>query len=189
MNREVTALNKQGEVALCGTVENVVFRNNDNGFTVLEINNNGELLSAVGVLSDTSAGEEVVLHGRWTSHDVFGRQFKIESCERKLPDTAAKLFRYLAAGSVKGVGPKLAAKITERFGEDTFDVLENENQLIHNLLDIESGTRQVLKSHHPCQHDGLSLRNYLWVNKAKTLLFQRYKQEAVQKHHESHQAP
>ncbi len=126
MNREVTALNKHGEVALCGTVENVVFRNNDNGFTVLEINNNGELLSAVGVLSDTSAGEEVVLHGRWTSHDVFGRQFKIESCERKLPDTAAKLFRYLAAGSVKGVGPKLAAKITERFGEDTFDVLEND---------------------------------------------------------------
>lgn len=125
-NSEVTALNNDNDAILRGTVENVVFRNNDNGFTVLEINSGGEMLSAVGVLADIAAGEEVVLHGRWTSHDVFGRQFKISSCERTLPDTAAKLYRYLAAGSVKGVGPKLAAKIIERFGEDTFDVLEND---------------------------------------------------------------
>lgn len=125
-NSEVTALNNDNDAILRGAVENVVFRNNDNGFTVLEINSGGEMLSAVGVLADIAAGEEVVLHGRWTSHDVFGRQFKISSCERTLPDTAAKLYRYLAAGSVKGVGPKLAAKIIERFGEDTFDVLEND---------------------------------------------------------------
>ncbi len=111
---------------LSGTVENVVFRNRDNGFTVLEVNSGGELLSAVGVLADIAAGEDVVLHGKWTSHDVFGRQFKIESCEHSLPDTSAKLFRYLAAGSIKGVGSKLAAKIIARFGDDSFDVLEND---------------------------------------------------------------
>lgn len=125
MNNKTQPPTETNETSLAGIVENVVFRNGSNGFTVLEINKNGELLSAVGVLSEISAGEEVILHGKWTSHEVFGRQFRIEACERTLPDTAAKLYRYLAAGSVKGVGPKLASKIVERFGDDTFDVLEN----------------------------------------------------------------
>lgn len=125
-NKGEKDLNGNGEAVLSGAVENVVFHNNDNGFTVLEINRGGELVSAVGVLSDVAAGEDVILHGKWTSHETFGRQFKFESCERTLPDTAAKLYRYLAAGSVKGVGPKLASKIIARFGEDTFDVLEND---------------------------------------------------------------
>lgn len=125
MNKDQT-YNENNDCSLSGIVENVVFRNAGNGFTVLEINKDGEIISAVGVLSDIAAGEDVILHGRWTSHNVFGRQFKIEACERTLPDTAAKLFRYLAAGSIKGIGPKLAAKIIDRFGEDTFDIFEND---------------------------------------------------------------
>ena len=109
-----------------GVVEGVVFHNSVSGFTVLEINCAGELVSAVGVVSEIAAGEEVKLQGKWVSHEVFGRQFKFDACRRSLPDTAAKLFRYLASGAVKGVGPKLAAKIIERFGEESFDVLEND---------------------------------------------------------------
>jgi exodeoxyribonuclease V alpha subunit len=109
-----------------GVVEEVVFHNSVSGFTVLEINCAGELVSAVGVVSEIAAGEEVKLQGKWVSHEVFGRQFKFDACRRSLPDTAAKLFRYLASGAVKGVGPKLAAKIIERFGEESFDVLEND---------------------------------------------------------------
>ena len=117
---------RNGEQTVRGTVENVVFTNPANHFTVIEVAvGGGELINAVGVLTDISAGEEVLLRGVWDSHTVFGRQFRISACERSLPDTAAKLFRYLASGAVKGIGPKLAVRIIERFGEDSFDVLEN----------------------------------------------------------------
>ena len=119
------------EQTLKGTVENVVFSNPANHFTVIELSvAGGELVTAVGVLADIAAGEEVTLRGAWDSHSVFGRQFRVASCERSLPDTAAKLFRYLASGTVKGVGPRLAARIIERFGENSLDVLENEPETL-----------------------------------------------------------
>ncbi len=116
----------QEEELLSGVVESVVYQNTVNCFTVLEINCGGNIIIAVGVLSDITAGEEVELRGKWDTHATFGRQFKISSCVRKLPDTAAKLFRYLASGTVKGIGPKTAAKIIKEFGEEAFDVLEHE---------------------------------------------------------------
>ena len=118
---------RENETILRGLVENVVFANPDNHFTVIEVTvAGGEIITAVGVLPEISPGEDVTLHGSWDSHNVFGRQFRISACERSMPDTAAKLFRYLASGSIKGIGPKTAAKIIERFGENSIDVLENE---------------------------------------------------------------
>ncbi len=114
------------EEVLCGIVESVVFQNTTNGFTVIEVNCKGTIITAVGSLSDITAGEELEMRGRWDTHATFGRQFRIGTCTRRLPDTAAKLFRYLASGAVKGVGPKLAAKIIKEFGENAFDVLERE---------------------------------------------------------------
>lgn len=113
-------------VKINGIVEKVVFQNSENSFTVIEINYKGELISAVGLLSDIAVGEEVTLCGTWEHHSVFGRQFKITSCERHLPDNAAKLYKYLASGTIKGIGPKIALKIIEKFGEDSIDVLEND---------------------------------------------------------------
>lgn len=117
--------NKQSE-KISGVVESIVFQNKTNGFTVLEINSHGDLFTAVGELSEITAGEEVVLEGTWGAHAVFGRQFKISACSRSLPDTSAKLFRYLASGAVKGIGPKTAAKIIKEFGDQSFDVLERQ---------------------------------------------------------------
>ena len=114
------------EEKITGIIENVVFHNSTNLFTVLEVNINGEIVTAVGTVSEPAPGEEMTLTGEWGSHDVFGRQFKIASYERSLPDTTAKLYRYLASGAVKGIGPKTALKIIERFGEDSFRVLEAE---------------------------------------------------------------
>lgn len=112
------------EERISGVVENVVFHNTTNLFTVLEINVSGEIVTAVGTFSETAPGEELVLFGTWGSHEVFGRQFKVSSYERSMPDTTAKLYRYLASGAVRGVGPKTALKIIERFGESSFEVLE-----------------------------------------------------------------
>lgn len=119
------------EETISGSVENVVFSNPENHFTVIEVNvAGGEIITAVGVIPEVSAGEDVTLHGVWDSHNVFGRQFKVSFCERSLPDTAAKLFRYLASGAIKGIGPKTAIKIIERFGENSFNVLENEPETL-----------------------------------------------------------
>lgn len=111
---------------LSGYVEDVVFQNPNNYFSVLEINVKGEIYTAVGEVADVAQGEEVILEGVWTSHPTFGKQFKFTSCKRNMPDTTAKLFRYLASGVVKGVGPKTAAKIIKEFRDESFDVLEHD---------------------------------------------------------------
>lgn len=111
---------------LHGVIENIVFNNSANGFTVLELNVEGEIVTAVGELADAAPGEELTLVGNWISHNIFGRQFKFTNCKRSLPDTVAKLYRYLASGAIKGIGPKTAMKIIERFGDDSFEVLESQ---------------------------------------------------------------
>lgn len=107
-----------------GYVEELVFRKPENGFTVLELSTDEEYITVVGVLPEINVGEELKLRGSWVLHQTFGKQFKAELCERKLPSTAADLYRYLASGAVKGIGPKTAQKIIERFGDDSFEMLE-----------------------------------------------------------------
>ncbi len=121
---------------ITGIVENVVFHNTTNLFSVLEINVSGEIITAVGVVSETFPGEEMVLYGTWDSHEVFGRQFRIDTYERTLPDTTAKLYRYLASGAVKGIGPKTALKIIERFGDKSFEVLESDPERLASIKGI-----------------------------------------------------
>lgn len=111
---------------LYGIAEETVFRKEDSGFTVLDISTeDGELITVVGVLPDIASGENVHFIGRWDTHQTFGRQFRAEACERTMPGTAAQMLKYLSSGAVKGIGPVIAAKIVEAFGEDAFDVIEN----------------------------------------------------------------
>lgn len=114
------------QLSLEGIVETVTFHNAENGFTVLQVNVGGESVTAVGTFFEIGAGEEVILHGKWGNHTLFGRQFQTESYETRLPDNAASLLRYLSAGMIKGVGPKTARRIIDRFGENAFEVLEND---------------------------------------------------------------
>ena len=121
---------------LQGTVEDIKFRNEQNGYTVLEVGCDDELITAVGTFSDISVGESVRLSGMWTFHSTFGRQFKVEAFEREMPATAEQLYNYLAAGAVKGIGPATAQKIIEKFGENAFDVLENEPKKLATIKGI-----------------------------------------------------
>lgn len=116
---------EQEFIEIQGTVEDVIFHNDESGFTVIELTTEDEYITAVGVLPEVAAGEELRLKGNWVNHQTFGRQFRAELCERKLPSTAADLYKYLASGAVTGIGAKTAQKIIERFGEDAFEVLEN----------------------------------------------------------------
>ncbi len=112
-------------VTISGTVEYITYQNIENGYTVLDFTSDGELFTATGNVSDLYNGERVTFIGKWTVHPTFGKQFKIEMCQREMPQTAADMLSYLSSGIVKGVKEKTAQKIVERFGEDSFYIIEN----------------------------------------------------------------
>ena len=119
---------------LCGITEEIVYRKEETGFTVMDLSTeDGELVTVVGVLPDISPGEELQLTGRWDNHNKFGRQCRAELCERSMPNTEAQVLKYLSSGSVKGIGPATAARIVEAFGENTFDVLANSPERLAGL--------------------------------------------------------
>lgn len=117
-------------IELSGAVENIVFRNESNYFTVLELNTSEELVTVVGELPEVCAGEELRLRGQWQTHQSFGPQFKAETCERYLPTSATAILHYLSSGAVKGIGPVTAARLVECFGDATLEILENEPERI-----------------------------------------------------------
>ena len=121
---------------ICGVVEHVSFRNEQNGFTVLELSAGGELITVVGVLPATEVGETLRVSGKWDFHKSFGRQFRAELCEREMPKTTADLLKYLSSGAVKGIGPSTALKLVEAFGENTFEVLENDADRLATIRGI-----------------------------------------------------
>ncbi len=107
-----------------GTVDSMVYANEDTGFTVFALDAGDELVTAVGEIPGIAVGEEVVLTGYYTSHPTYGHQFKVQIYERKLPATAAAIRKYLSSGVIKGIGPKTAVAIVDRFGEDTLKIIE-----------------------------------------------------------------
>lgn len=109
-----------------GTVERVVFRNEDNGWTVLDVAAGEELHKVVGVLPMASVGERLKLAGEWVEHPNFGTQFRAEYAERALPEEVDGILRYLSSGAVKGIGAATAAKIVEKFGTETLRIMERE---------------------------------------------------------------
>ena len=122
---------------LCGRIENVVYYNDGNDYAVLEIlDESGLLITAVGTVSIPFEGENVVLTGRWIYHKEFGKQFAIESCEKTLPKEEEGILQYLSSRVIKGVGPKTAKKIVDRFGRDTFEVIEKHPEWLADVPGI-----------------------------------------------------
>lgn len=121
---------------LCGVVEDVTYRREDTGFTVMDIFADDEYVTVVGVLPELSEGESVRLRGTWGYHATFGKQFKAQLCERSMPSSSADLLRYLSSGAVRGIGPATAKKIIERFGENSFDVIENQPERLADIKGI-----------------------------------------------------
>ena len=108
-----------------GAVETVLFRNESNGYAVLDLDAGGELITVVGSLGEVEEGEILILEGTYETHRKFGTQFHAEYCEHKLPDTVVNIERYLASGAIKGIGPALAKRIVNVFGASTLDIIEN----------------------------------------------------------------
>ncbi len=109
-----------------GTVESVVYRNEQNGYTILEVSTDKkELVTVVGTMPFVSEGENITVRGSYVVHSEYGRQLRADSFEKRIPEQPDAILKYLSSGVIKGIGPKTAEKIVEKYGADTFEVMSN----------------------------------------------------------------
>lgn len=111
---------------ITGTVEDITYFNEDNGYIVFEISTSDEAVTVVGNLGELAVGAEVACVGKWDFHQSYGRQFRAESATQTMPADAGGILRYLSSGIISGIREATATKIVEAFGANTFDVIENE---------------------------------------------------------------
>ena len=120
-----------------GSVSAVVFQNPENGYTVLRLKpEKGEPITAVGTVPAVTVGEHLRLAGSWNEHSSYGRQLEIRTVERLLPEGRIEILAYLSSHAVRGIGPKLAARIVERFGADSLTVIEQDHQRLAEVPGI-----------------------------------------------------
>lgn len=128
--------------SLKGTIEKVIYKSVENGFTVLTVQVNAtKSVTVTGYLPDLHAGESVVFAGAWGFHAKFGRQFVADSAESKLPSSAIGIKKYLGSGLIKGIGPKFAERLVNQFKERTLDVIDQEPDLLFQVYGV--GKRRV----------------------------------------------
>ncbi len=121
---------------VCGTVDRIVYRNEENEYTVLELGCGDDTITAVGIMPMVFEGEELKLIGSFTSHATYGQQLSVSAFERGVPTSVLGILKYLSGGAVKGIGPSTAARLVKEFGENTLDVLENDPERVAKLKGI-----------------------------------------------------
>ncbi len=120
-----------------GTVESVIYQNQENGYTVLRLDGGeGQTLTVVGCMPGVAPGEGIAVEGTWTRHASYGEQFKAEAVERRTPAGTKAIFDYLSSGAVKGIGAATARRMVEEFGEETLTVLEEHPERLTQIKGI-----------------------------------------------------
>ena len=122
---------------LQGAVSAVVYQNYENGYAVLRLNlGGGQTVTVVGTIPLPAVGEKLMVTGKWSNHPSYGRQFEAEFLERLMPQTAMEILNYLSSRVIKGIGPRMAARIVERFGTETLAVMEREPERLAEVAGI-----------------------------------------------------
>lgn len=131
------AADDAGLLRLTGSIEHVIYANEDNGFAICDLGTeSGDLITITGTLPYVGEGDSVTVYGKWVHNPKYGRQFRVETCERQMPADANSMLRYLASGAIKGIGPKIAQRIVDEFGDETFDVIEHHPEWLANVSGI-----------------------------------------------------
>ena len=174
---------------LQGTVSAVVYQNYENGYSVLRLSvGGGQNVTVVGTIPLPAVGERLVVTGKWGNHSSYGRQFEAEFLERLMPQTSMEILSYLSSRIIKGIGPRMAARIVEAFGEDTLRIMEREPgrlaeisgisaeraKLIGEEFRLQTGMRQLMEffALHGLPAE-LAVRTYkLYGNSATELLYE-----------------
>lgn len=129
-------MNSNNMLQLEGAVENIVYRNEQNGYTVLEIADGEDLITAVGIMPQASVGDTVNLTGFFITHKTYGKQFSVSVCKICRPTESADILKYLSSGAIKGIGAVTAQRLVSEFGESTLDVMENQPDRVARLRGI-----------------------------------------------------
>ena len=127
----------QGLERITGSVEGIIYQNEENGYAILDFGTEqDELITVVGTLPYVAAGDTLTLYGKWVHNPKYGRQFRADQFEKEMPADETAILRYLSSRTVKGIGPKKAQKIVDLFGADTFDVIENHPEWLTQISGI-----------------------------------------------------
>ena len=124
------------KIKITGTVTDITYHNDVNGYTVFVVDTDEQELTVVGTVADLKMGDRVELLGDYVYHSIYGRQFKADFCTALMPESVEDLYHYLASGAIKGVGESTALKIVDRFGEKTFDILQYEPERLAEIRGI-----------------------------------------------------
>lgn len=166
-----------------GDVESIVYRNDENGYTVVELDSDGELITAVGNMPLIAVGETLSLLGVYVNHSSYGRQFSVRVCERSMPVGAASILKYLSSRAIKGVGPSTAKKLVEQFGDSTLEVIENEPQRLTAIkgITLEKAKKmsEELKGHFGIRQLMAKLQSYGIPPQCVVSLWREYGKNAM----------
>lgn len=120
-----------------GAISAVVYQNYDNGYAVLRLSvGGGQNVTVVGTIPMPAVGERLLVTGKWSTHASYGRQFEAEFLERLMPQSAMEILNYLSSRVIKGIGPKMATRIVERFGSETLAIMEREPERLSEVAGI-----------------------------------------------------
>ena len=119
-----------------GQIDEIIYQNDINGYTICTIETENELITAVGYLPFINVGDTLKLEGNFVTHQEYGEQFKIDTFEKQMPETKEALEKYLSGGVIKGVGPATAKRIVEKFGDETIPVLKFEPDRLSTIKGI-----------------------------------------------------
>ena len=119
-----------------GYVEKIVFRNEDNGYTVFQLTSEGDEYTCIGTFQYIGEGECLEAEGEYITHPVYGEQFQVKTYEMKVPEDINAVERYLGSGAIKGLGAVMAARIVKKFKQDTFRIIEEEPERLVEIKGI-----------------------------------------------------
>lgn len=134
-------------IKLCGTIEHIVYTNEGNGFCICEISTDkNELVTVKGIIPMPGEGDYLTVYGNWIHDPKYGRQFSAVQYEKTIPSDTASVLRYLSSHAIKGIGPRLAKRIVDEFGDDTFDVIENHPDWLAQVKGISRAKAEEISS-------------------------------------------
>lgn len=135
--QDVQENDARGMVQISGSVEHVIYANEENGYAICDFGtDDDELITVVGTMPYVAEGDRIRAWGKWVHNPKYGTQFRVESYEREMPADTSAILRYLSSGSIKGVGPKTAKKIVDRFGEETLEIMESHPEWLAEIPGI-----------------------------------------------------
>ncbi len=170
---------------LQGILERIVYENSDTGYTVgrLSARDHAELITVVGNLASVNPGESMLLQGEWVDNARYGRQFQIEKYETILPANVVGLRKYLGSGLIKGIGPKMATRIVQKFGMDTMDIIEHDPEKLARIPGIGRHRVKIIKEAWETQREIKNVMIFLQSHDVSTThatkIYKTYENDAI----------